>query len=357
MHDLCPTSFGVASTGVAVTQLCLQHSPGGAQWTAILADEMIHSLSGMPRTTDMVLQRSIGNKSLQIALRNHRTDLQDALLTLTKATQVSLWEGDLKAQDAQSLARQMLVDFVGGLEHALSLLPKIEPFVVAGFPATCASIRNRDVLKQMTTRFLQSLDRILRQDRPERNRAFGNSPLLIAASKEYLQLEEETIWFLEPYMVPTLNHSTAMFRCRLALLLELSWSLVIFSDHLEVGTETLRIYGDDLKAIHTFPATREELARMTSSLAATLSLVRRQVLSRYLSTTERVDHDLFITQMEFDGYRLAEYITDQDREDIIARLHAWCRRFPEPFTVMEVHSLETVVTNNWHDKHTRRKPV
>lgn len=309
----------------------------------------------------MVLQRSIGNKSLQIALRHHKADLQDALLTLTKATQVSLWEGDMKAQDAQSLARQMLVDSVGGIEHALTIVPKIEPFVLAGFPATCASIRNRDVLEQTTARFLQSLDRILRRDRPGRNCAFerhvSTNTLQDAASKAYLQLEEETICFLEPYMVPTSNPSTALFRCRLALLLELSWSLAIFSDKSEVGTETLCIYGDDLKAIHPFPATQGELGRMTSSLAATLSLVRRQVLGRYLPTTERLDHDLFITQMEFDGYRLAEYISDQGREDIIARLYAWCRRFPKPLTVMEVRGLESVITDRWLDTHSRRKPA
>lgn len=361
MHDLCLTTYGIASFGIAVTQLCLQDSYGGAQWTAILADEMIHSLSGLPRTTDMILQRSIGNKTLQVALRNHKSDFPDAILTLTKAGQVSLLEGDRKAQYAQSLAKQMLVESVGGLRRALSLAPRIEPFFLAGFPSTYVLIQDRNVLERTTTRFLGSIDQILRQDRPGYNRAFGvhagDSPLLGAAFREYLQLEDETICFLEPYMVSTPTSSIAMFRCRLALLMELSWSFVVFSDQVEVGTETLRIYGNFLRAIPGFPATREELGGMCIGLAATISLVRRQVLDKYMSNEERLDHDLFITQMELDAYRISEYTTDKGREDIIARLYAWCHCSREPFTVMEIRDFEAAVTNNWLDRHARRKAV
>ena len=336
-----------------ITQLCLQYSASGALWTAILAEEMIHTLSGQPRTHQMIVQKAAGRKMFMDALRTYRTDFQDAWIALIKVAQVSLWFGDKKSQSIQWTAADMLITSVGGLRRALALSPDIEPnYIASPFYWVRSLIAKREVLAHAVTRFLKSLNFILQQSKPQRSMlARPSQPVnqCFRSDREHSDLEADVVQSFEPFTKPLSGLQVAPERFRLVLLLELCWVFVSFNDNPRLLTEALSQIKRHFWGIpHSHG--QKELELRPAPYAVIVGHARRQAIQTGASFP-RAESDFLLTQMEIDGSSTFDYLTPQSRYLISTKLYTWLghpRDDTKPLTATEMSALVEEALHNWY---------
>lgn len=358
MHDLAPLAFGIPRQTIyvpanCITQLCLRYSHAGSFLTAILAEEMMYTLSGQPRTHEMVLQKAAGRKVFVEALRCYRTDFQAAWIALIKAAQVSLWFGDKKSQAVQWVAADMLIRSVGGLRRALSLSPDIEPIYIASpFYWVRSLVSSHNLLEQVTSRFLTSLNNLLEQNKSGQTDVAqtAHSPIFgdKSALEEHLGLETEIIQMFEPFTEPLAGSEVAPQRFRLMLLLELCWIQTTFSTQPRLLTDVFKEIKSLFRGI-PYPNGRKELELRPAAYAAIVAHARGLVVSMN-NQSARLDSPLLLTQLEIDGSSAFDYLSSESRYKISTRLYSSFRHVADKtqaFTQNEITGFVAEAVSNW----------
>ena len=365
MEHLGPMFFRT-STGSAyfgpnhVTHLCLQHSDAGALWVAIQTEELLQGMAGLPRTRAMELQKADGGRLLLKALANHRQNFQGAYLGLIKASQTSSWFRDTKMQNIHTAATDMLIKSVGGLENAMRLLPDLEPHYITSLfmYTTNWQSMTRDILEQITLRFLTSVEAILNQYKPGSRGPFRGSISDLLAPEAlppgYTLLEHETIRLLEKFTALTISHSVTSRKFRLGLLVQMCSIFIDFSSMTTVIAEVLRnLIQFSNKAFKLATVSSEEgLSLDDGPIIAVTGLVghiKRQVLTRYMPG-QRFQLEFRTTETIVDGARLFDFLSPHSQDWILRKLYAWFSNAADearPFTVHEMNALAMEVRNTW----------
>lgn len=365
MHDLAPAFMGNPtaqapySPAVMITLLCLKHSPAASQWNAILAEEMISAMSGIPRTTEMIVLRRSANRALKIALKDFSNNFQSAYLALLKAAHVSIFVGDTRMQQILCRAAELAIEAVGGLKRALMLTPDIEPLFLIAFPLYQASISTSHTFEQIVSRFFRALQQILQQNKPGQrlaSQALANDvPQRISANEHYLHFEEEVIAALKPFISLATISSTPGLKSILFFLLELCWTFVVIGCEPAIGIETLRNTAALLKTCTSPQLKSQGYNTFNSTLAMTVAHARRDSLSK-LVPCKRSEYDLFITQMEMDGYKIFNYPINPGRTRILAKLYSWLVNDSAnglSFSDVELDLLTSQTVDAWRQCHSR----
>ena len=364
MEHLGPMFFRT-STGSAyfgpnhVTHLCLQHSDAGALWVAIQTEEILQGMAGLPRTRAMELQKADGGRLLLKALANHRQNFQGAYLGLIKASQTSSWFRDTKMQSVHTAATDMLIKSVGGLENAVRLLPDLEPhYTTSLFIYTNWQLMTWDMLEQITSRFLTSVEEILNQCKPGSRGPFRGSISDLLAPEplppEYALLEHETIKLLEKFTALTIGHSITSRKFRLGLLVQICSIFIDFSSRTTAIAEVLRnLIQFSKKALKPATVSSEEWLSLGDNpivgVTGLVGHIKRQVLTRYLPG-QRFQLEFRTTETIVDGARLFDFLSPHSQDRILRKLHAWFSNAADearPFTIEEMNALAMEVRNTW----------
>ena len=367
MQDLVSITFGTTKESTFapanfMTQLCLQHSVAAAQWTAVVAEEIMCALSGQPKTAEMALERAAANKSLDLALRNYRTNFQAAYLAVIKAAVASPWLGNTSKQNVFGLAADLLIRSVGGLKTALTLTPVLEPIhITAPFCWAQALIPSQHALERIASSFLHSIQQILRLDRQGHRLPFRNriSDVLEhpALPDGYQALEEKITQTFDCYITPEDDLSTLHLKFRLSLLIELCWLFTAFTREPNVILAQLRWLEQQCRNDPGPRMTKKERLMRVHQMAGLASHARREIMDSY-EPSRRADCDLLVSQMEIDGYKLFNYESPNTRQRILARLYAWFTQASsgsQPFTAGEIDVLKEEIRVSWCIQH--GKPV
>ena len=367
MQDLAPMTFGMPrdakfTPAKYMTQLCLQHSVAGAQWTAVVAEEIICALSGQPRTAEMALERVAANKALKLALRDYRTSFQVAYLAVIKATLACPWLGDTKKRNVFGLAADLLIRCAGGIRNALALTPVLEPIHLAA-PSLWANAPriSQRVLDQTTSRFLNSVQRILCMIRPGFKGPFRNRITDVIEGKAlpdgYHALEEHIRQIFDCYAAPEDDPSTMDLKFRLSLLIELCWVYAAAIGDPNISLAQLKYLEQQCKHDPAARITKKERLMRVHQMANVVSHVRREVLATR-EPSMRIECDFLVSQMEIDGYKIFDYETTSTRQEILAKLYAWFKQDvdgAQPFTANEIEVLKEEIRVSWCIQH--GKPV
>ena len=315
-------------------------------------------LSGQSRTKEMALQKTAGCRALKSALNNRYEDFQAAYVALLRAAQVSYWFGDVKTQNTYGLAADMLIQSVGGVERALVMTPDLESFYLAGpFYFTRFSFSKCTALQKSFARFLQSINRILRFNRP---RLAHQRPFRariedvmedLVVSNEYIELEAEAMQYFKSFTLPRADLPDLSLRFRLLLLTELCWVFVAHEPDtiIKMLKKILHVARTSL-----LPPQNTKQQNMQAICAAPIvSYVRGEVLSEE-SLATRLKSDVTIMKVHIDGLQIFDYLAPSDWERVIAKLHAWLQNMDDqsdPFTAMETQAYLSTAASNWVARH------
>lgn len=360
MQYIGPMTWGTLS-GTAyfgpchVAHLCLRYSNAGALWTAIFTEETIHEMSGQPTTQEMKIQRSEGRRALVHALRYRQQNLGAACLALVKATQAYMKFGSRETQAVLGAAADQLVDSVGGLRQVLSLTSDIEPFYIASmYLFTPYTFPSRTKIVESSLRLLQSVQRILRHDKPGHRRSFrGRINDLLSepdVPEDYLTLEDEIIQLFSPFTYSALASWTGLHKYRLALLLQICPIFIEFEmDAIIDSFQRMRYFFVNNIANQGSTNSLHLQGAPIAAVTALVGSVRRSVLTKYMPN-RRLDSELRTTEAIIDGWKIFRFLTERSQDEILLRMHAWFNHVPgryEPFTVEQIEAFTSEIVQNW----------
>ncbi|KIY03146.1 uncharacterized protein Z520_01613 [Fonsecaea multimorphosa CBS 102226] len=326
LTNVVPRTWGSSGTkffgATFILRQCLQHSDVAALWLAIMSEESIFSLSGQPRTKEMMLQKAAGRRALMSTLQEARSNFGGAVLALTKAAQVALWYGDQQAHAVYSAAADLLFSSVGGLSHACALAPDIEPhYLVALFHWTAPRIANAGILEHTTRRLLVSIQTFLQLPQPEHLHMLRDDGESSSSNiHHHHTLHIETIGLFAQITAPTANSTTASRILQVVLLTHLCGIHEDFQDNYHAQLEAFQAIRYHFFSSFKAQSTLEQ-SHSVQSMSGLACYVRRQLLTKYIPE-QRFACEVRYAQTLLDIAKVFPYMSPGSQVLILGRLHA-----------------------------------
>jgi len=329
IRDFAPTMFGTSETAFyspsqAVGLPAVGHSKVGTQWICILADEIIHAMSGRERSQELSRQRSNGYVNLKTALRRREDKFEEALLGIVIAGLVEYSFGDTRAQSLHTIAADMLIHSRGGMENTIKAAPNLEPFYIhAQYAFGRCRIPSLDNFENITTEWLEELERILETNRSTWRKC-GGTPDRHAACQCVI-LEQATVQrAMESLAVK--DPSAFAVGMQLTLLVEITSALMEFAGRCSLAVKYFRRIAFICRHSMIDSGGKAETCELRAgTLASICSRARRDVIGQDIPD-ELLDSDTRIVKRHIVALKPFGYLTSKSQNLVLDRMISWLRQ-------------------------------
>lgn len=236
--------FGTSETALyspsrAVGLPSIRHSKIATQWICILADEILHAISGRERSRELLRQRSNGYAGLKSALRRRDDNFEEALLGIVIAGLVEYSFGDARSQSLHTIAADMLIYSQGGIENAIRAAPNLEPFYIhAQYAFGRCRIPSSTSLDTTLEQWIEELRGIITTDRASWRKCDNMRTHITAC--QCVSLEQEVLRMVRQSLETDKKSSFFAVGMQLTLLIEVISALAEFSNQCELATKYFR---------------------------------------------------------------------------------------------------------------------